>query len=85
MNKMPTKTRAQILQLLCEGSSIRSISCMTGISINTVSKLLVDAGAACAAFHDEAVRGVKARRVQCDEIWSARTLREEVSPDPEGG
>ncbi len=67
---MPTQTRAQILHMLCEGSSMRSISRMTGVSINTVSKLLVDAGAACAAFHDEVVRGVKAQRVQCDEIWS---------------
>lgn len=70
MNKLPVKTRAQILHMLCEGSSMRSISRMTGVSINTVSKLLVDAGEACAAFHDEAVRGVKAQRIQCDEIWS---------------
>lgn len=49
---------------------MRSITRMTGVSINTVSKLLIDAGRACAAFHDETVRGVKAERVQCDEIWS---------------
>ena len=49
---------------------MRSISRVTGVSINTVSKLLVDAGEACAAYHDEVVRDVPARRVQCDEIWS---------------
>lgn len=49
---------------------MRSISRMAGVSINTVSKLLIDAGKACAAFHDDNVRGVKAARVQCDEIWS---------------
>jgi IS1 family transposase len=49
---------------------MRSISRVVDVSINTVSKLLVDAGNACAAFHDEKVRGVKARRVQVDEIWS---------------
>lgn len=49
---------------------MRSISRVCEVSINTVSKLLVDAGKACAAFHDEKVRGVKARRVQIDEIWS---------------
>jgi hypothetical protein len=43
---------------------------ITGVSINTVSKLLIDAGLACAAFHDEKVRGVASKRVQCDEIWS---------------
>jgi IS1 family transposase len=70
MNKLPLKTRTQILALLCEGSSMRSISRLADVSINTVTKLLIDAGKACAAFHDETVRGVKSRRVQVDEIWS---------------
>lgn len=48
---------------------MRSITRITGVSINTVSKLLEDAGEVCAAFHDEHVRGVKAKRVQVDEIW----------------
>src|SRR5438132_14366542 len=70
MNKLPLETRVQILGMLCEGSSMRSISRVCDVSINTVAKLLVDAGKACAVFHDEKVRGVKARRVQVDEIWS---------------
>jgi IS1 family transposase len=70
MNKLPLETRTQILAMLCEGSSMRSISRVCDVSINTVSKLLVDAGKACAAFHDEKVRGIKAHRVQVDEIWS---------------
>lgn len=70
MNKLPLAKRAQILTLLCEGSSMRSVERITGASINTVSKLLVDAGKACATFHDEKVRNVKAKRIQCDEIWS---------------
>src|SRR3954453_5078951 len=70
MNKLPIEKRVQILSMLCEGSSMRSISRVADVSINTVAKLLVDAGEACAAFHDKQVRGVKAKRVQCDEIWS---------------
>jgi IS1 family transposase len=70
MNKLSLETRVQILSMLCEGSSMRSVSRITGVSINTVSKLLVDAGLACAAFHDKTVRGVAAKAVQCDEIWS---------------
>jgi IS1 family transposase len=70
MNKLPLPKRVQILAMLCEGSSMRSISRVADVSINTVSKLLIDAGKACAAFHDEAVRGVKASRIQVDEIWS---------------
>lgn len=70
MNKLPLETRVRILNMLCEGSSMRSISRVCDVSINTVSKLLIDAGNACAAFHFDTVRDVKARRVQCDEIWS---------------
>jgi len=70
MNKLPIAKRVQILSLLCEGSSMRSISRVCDVSINTVAKMLVDAGKVCAAFHDEQVRGVYAKRVQVDEIWS---------------
>lgn len=49
---------------------MRSVSRLADVSINTVSKLLVDAGRVCAAFHEDQVRGVKAKRVQVDEMWS---------------
>jgi IS1 family transposase len=70
MNKLPLQTRVQILSLLVEGSSMRAISRVTSVSINTVTKLLEDAGEACIALHDEKVRNVKSKRVECDEIWS---------------
>ena len=70
MNKLDVSKRAQILNMRCEGSSMRAISRVVDVSINTVTKLLIDAGLACARFHDQAVHGVKAKRVQCDEIWS---------------
>jgi IS1 family transposase len=88
MNKLPVSKRVQVLSLLCEGSSMRSISRVCGVSINTVAKLLADAGEACAAFHWETVRGVKSKRVQCDEIWSFIHAKEKNVPDalaaPEG-
>ena len=56
--------------MLCEGNSIRAVKRMTGCSKNTISKLLIDAGKACAAYHDEHVRNLESRRIQCDEIWS---------------
>ena len=70
MNKLIDTRRIQILSMLVEGSSMRSISRVVGVSINTVTKLLVDAGKACEEFHDKNVRNVNASRVQCDEIWS---------------
>lgn len=70
MNKLDAKTRALIIRLLVEGNSIRATARIADVSKNTVNKLLIDAGKACAAYHDEHVRGVKASLVQCDEIWS---------------
>ncbi|HVH74908.1 MAG TPA: IS1 family transposase [Stellaceae bacterium] len=70
MNKLSIAKRAQILSMLCEGSSLRSISRVADVSLNTVMKLLIDAGVACAIYHDEHVRNIKATRIQCDEVWS---------------
>lgn len=70
MNTLPHVKRVQILAMLCEGSSMRSISRVADVSINTVTKLLVEAGEACLDLHDDTVRNVKASRIQCDEIWS---------------
>jgi IS1 family transposase len=70
MNRLTPARRAQILHLLCEGSSIRAITRVVGVSKNTVTKLIEDVGTACAAYHDANVRNVKAKRIQVDEIWS---------------
>jgi IS1 family transposase len=70
MNKLDNKTRALIIRLLVEGNSIRATSRIADVSKNTVNKLLIDAGAACAKYHDDHVRNVKASVIQCDEIWS---------------
>lgn len=70
MNKLDPADRVHILHLLCEGQSIRATTRLTGASKVTVTKLLIDAGKACMAFHDATVRGVKSKRIQCDEIWS---------------
>ena len=70
MNKLPFQTRLDILHMLCEDSSMRAISRIKDVSFNTVAKLLVDAGTACALFHDQAVRHVTTKKIQCDEIWA---------------
>ncbi len=70
MNKLPIAKRVQILSMLCEGSSMRSISRVCDVSINTVAKMLADAGKVCMTFHDERVVKLRSRRVQVDEIWS---------------
>lgn len=88
MNKLTAQDRARILHLLCEGSSIRAITRLTGASKNTVTKLLIDAGKACADYHDMYVRDVKAKRIQVDEIWSFTYAKQKNVADakraPEG-
>jgi len=70
MNKLDTARRAAIVAALVEGNSIRATVRMTGAAKNTVVKLLVDLGEACARYQDQALRGLTCRRIQCDEIWS---------------
>lgn len=70
MNRMPQAKRAQILGFLVEGMSLRAASRLADCSINTVTKLLVDVGVACAEFQDKTLRNLPCQRVQCDEIWS---------------
>jgi helix-turn-helix protein len=70
VNKLTSEERAKILHLLCEGNSIRAVTRLTGVSKNTVTKLLVDAGRALSAFQDKELRNLQCKRIQLDEIWS---------------
>jgi IS1 family transposase len=70
MNKLPIEKRVQIINMLVEGNSMRATSRIADVSINTVTKLLVDVGYACMNFHNEMVKDLKCQRVQADEIWS---------------
>ena len=70
MNRMPLNERAKILGLLVEGMSLRAVSRVADCSINTVTKLLVDVGTACAEYQDKTLHNLPCKRVQCDEIWS---------------
>ena len=79
-NILPIEKRAQIINLLVEGNSLRATSRIADVSINTVTKLLVDVGKACQKFHDETVLTVKSKRVQCDEIWSFVYSKEKNVP-----
>jgi IS1 family transposase len=70
MNKLPSDRRAQIIGLMAEGVSIRAICRLTGVSKNTVAKLLRDAGEAFSACMDRELRGLRCKRLQLDEVWS---------------
>ena len=80
MNRLPFSKQVAVVSALVEGNSIRSTSRMTGVAKGTILTLLEDIGTACAAFHDRAVRNVRSRRVQCDEIWQFCYAKEKNVP-----
>lgn len=85
MNKLNLQKRAQIIHLLVEGNSMRATSRIADVSINTVTKLLEDVGAACLEYQDATIRNIKSKRVQCDEIWSFCYSKEKnVAPEDKG-
>jgi IS1 family transposase len=74
-----------VIGALIEGNSIRATCRMTGTCKDAVLKLIRDMGVACAKFHATTVRGVKAKRVQCDEIWSFCYAKAKNVPDEKRG
>lgn len=85
MNRLSTKQRAQIVGCLVEGMSLRAAERITGAARNTITKLLVDLGHACAAYQDKVFRNLKCKRIQCDEIWSFCYAKEKNVPENRHG
>jgi IS1 family transposase len=70
MNKLPTTKRAQALQMMAEGVSLRATTRLTGISRTTLLKLLEDAGQAFSEYQDRALVNLPCKRIQVDEAWA---------------
>jgi IS1 family transposase len=81
MNKLPPEKRAQILGMMVEGVSLRSITRLTGAGKNTLARLLVTAGRACAEYQDKTLHSLKCKRVQVDEIWSFVYAKQKNVPE----
>src|SRR5205814_9198022 len=69
MNRLSLQDRARVLGMLTEGNSMRATSRMADVSINTVTQLLVEVGAACADYQNATRRNLPGKRLQLDEIW----------------
>ncbi len=85
MNRLQSWERAQIIRCLVEGNSIRSTVRITGFAKNTVIKLLVELGAACAAYQNDALRNLPATRIECDEIWGFVGMKDKSIPEERRG
>jgi IS1 family transposase len=86
MNQLPLNKKVQIINLLVEGNSLRATSRIVDVSINTVTKLLIDVGRACEKFHNETIKGITStKRIQCDEIWSFVYAKQKNLPEDKDG
>lgn len=85
MNKLSIEKRAQVIGCLVEGMSIRSTVRITGAAKNTVTKLIVELGQACAEYMDNTLVDLPCERIQCDEIWSFCQCKEKNVPDEHKG
>ncbi len=85
MNKLTREERTRVIAALVEGNSIRSTVRMTGVAKNTIVKLLAEIGTVCAEYHDQTVRNLTCKKVQCDEIWSFCYAKQKNLPEDKQG
>lgn len=85
MNRLYATHRAQVIRCLVEGNSIRATVRLTGVAKNTVAKLLVELGAACADYLDKALVNLPCKRIQVDEIWSWVGAKDKNIPEEKRG
>ena len=81
MNILATDKRAQILNCLVEGCSMRSTQRLCNVAKKTVERMLVSAGTACLAFQDKAMRNLPCKILQVDEVWSFTRCKQANMPE----
>ena len=69
-NRMSKEKRLQILHLLIEGNSVRSVTRLVGTNIPTVLRHLGLAGEHCRKIMDRKMRELELDHIQADEIWT---------------
>lgn len=82
MNQLPDEKRIQALNMLVEGSSMRSTARVLGIGRATIDRLFGGRGQGLPGDHSRAVRDVPAKRVECDEIWAYCYSKQKNAPGP---
>jgi IS1 family transposase len=80
MNQISTEDRCRIVACMVEGNGVNATARLTGFNKRTILRLLVDIGTACQKFHDEKVRGLTCKRIQCDELWAFCHSKEKNVP-----
>lgn len=81
MNTLTHEKRCAVVRCLVDGCSIRATTRITGVAKNTIQKLTRELGEAVMQYHDNVVRNVKTKRVQCDEVWCFCYAKDKNLPD----
>jgi len=85
MNRLSLQGRVRIIGCLTEGMSLRATARLVDVSLNTVTKLLVDVGTACDLYQNETLRNLLCKKIQCDEIWTFTGMKESSVPKAKRG
>jgi IS1 family transposase len=85
MNTLKKDKQRQVVAALIEGNSIRATCRMTSVAKNTVVKLLVALGKACAEYQAKALMNLTCKKIQCDEIWAFCYAKEKNVPEDKKG
>lgn len=86
--RIPVEQAVQVLNLLLEGMSVRSIERITEVHRDTILKLLVLAGDRCAKLIGRMIVNAPVKDVQCDEMWGfiqKKQKRVKADDDPSFG
>ncbi len=70
MNKLSNERKIQILKMLVEGMSIRSVERITGTHRDTIIRLMVRIGKGCEKLLEDNMKGFHSKYLQADEIWA---------------
>jgi hypothetical protein len=85
MDRLTIEERVQVISALVEGNSLRSVVRMTAVAMNTIQKLMADLGRACTEYQDKAMRNLKWKHIQCDEIWQFCCAKDKYAPTDKCG
>jgi transposase-like protein/IS1 family transposase len=74
--RLPLDKAANILNLLVEGMSVRSVERVTGVHRDTILSLLILAGERCEKLLADTITRLEVRDVECDEMWGFVGMKE---------
>jgi len=69
MNKLSRAARAQALQWLCKGTSIKATNRRTGLSMTALLRLVGDSGRAASWYQDRVFRHLNSKKIEINALW----------------